>query len=103
MMNRTRNGVVYRLEDIDKATRDGVNQSFGHNGAAYDLFKYKGGVQCGHYWQEELYRMKDKTEKYISKGSEVSSIPKSYKPKPFGNEQSKVAPKDMPNAGAYPR
>ena len=41
MMQRTANGVVYRLEDIDKASRDGVNKTFGHNGQAYDLFKYK--------------------------------------------------------------
>ena len=37
-------GVVYRLEDIDKASRDGVNDQFGHKGEPYDLFKYKGGV-----------------------------------------------------------
>ena len=103
MMRRTSNGVVYRLEDIDKATRDGVNKSFGHKGQSYDLFKFKGGVQCGHFWQEELYRMKDKTEKYISKGEEVSSIPSSYKPNPRGNKDSKIAPKDMPNQGAYPK
>jgi len=103
MMRRTGNGVVYRLEDIDKATRDGVNKSFGHKGLAYDLFKYKGGRSCGHFFREELYRMKDKTEKYISKGEEVSSIPSSYKPNPRGNKDSKIAPKDMPNQGAYPK
>ena len=95
MMGRTSNGVVYRLEDIDKASREGVNKSFGHKGQSYDLFKYKGGVQCGHFFQEELYRMKDKTEKYISKGKEVDSVPKSYKPNPSGNKESKIAPKDM--------
>ena len=103
MMRRTGNGVVYRLEDIDKATREGVNKSFGHKGQSYDLFKYKGGVQCGHFWQEELYRMKDKTENYLSRGEEVSSIPSSYKPSPRGNKDSKIAPKDMPNQGAYPK
>ena len=106
MMNRTANGVVYRLEDIDKATRDGVNQSFGHEGMAYDLFKYKGGKYCGHFWQEELYRLKNKTEKgakYISKYKEVDSIPNSYKPTPRGRQEAKIAPKDMPNGGAYPQ
>lgn len=103
MMGRTSNGVVYRLEDIDKATRDGINRSFGHKGQSYDLFKYKGGKQCGHYWQEELYRMKDKTEKLISRGEEVNSIPNSYAPRPRGSEESKIAPKDMPNGGAYPK
>jgi hypothetical protein len=102
MMSRTSNGVVYRLEDIDKASREGVNRSFGHKGQSYDLFKYKGGVQCGHFFQEELYRMKDKTEKYISKGKEVDSVPKSYKPKPRGNKESKIAPKDMPDNGRHP-
>jgi hypothetical protein len=102
MMTRTKSGVVYRLEDIDKATRDGVNKSFGHGGNSYDLFKYKGGKYCGHYWQEELYRMKDKTEKYISKGEEVSNVPSSYKPNPRGNTESKIAPKDMKDRGAYP-
>jgi hypothetical protein len=102
MMGRTSNGVVYRLEDIDKASREGVNKSFGHKGQPYNLFKYKGGNQCGHFFQEELYRMKDKTEKYISKGKEVDSIPKSYKPNPSGNKESKIAPKDMPDNGRHP-
>lgn len=105
MMSRTGNGVVYRLEDIDQATRSGVNKSFGHKGDSYDLFKYKGGVQCGHIWQEELYRLKDKTEKgakYISKYQETNTIPTSYKPRPSGNAKSKIAPKDMPNNGHHP-
>ena len=108
MMQRTSNGVVYRLEDIDKASRAGVNKNFGHKGAAYDLFKYKGGSFCGHYWQENLYRLKKKTDgsfvedKALSSSQEVESIPKSYQPKPRGREQAKVAPRDMPNNGRYP-
>ena len=105
MMSRTSKGVVYRLEDIDKASSAGVNKSFGHNGNSYDLFKWKGGKQCGHYWSEQLYRLKKKTEKgakQISKYDETDSIPSTYKPKPRGNKESKIAPKDMPNGGAYP-
>ena len=102
MMGRTSNGVVYRLEDIDEASRSGVNSSFGHKKQPYDLFKFKGGNQCGHYWNEELYRMKSKTEKLISKGKETDSIPKTYKPTPRGNKESKIAPKDMPNNGHHP-
>ena len=108
MTKRTANGVVYRLEDIDKATRVGVNRSFGHKGAAYDLFKYKGGVNCGHFWQENLYRLKKKTngdyveDKSLSSSQEVESIPKSYQPKPRGRQDAKIAPKDMPNNGHHP-
>ena len=32
----------------------------------------------------------------------TDSIPSTYKPKPRGNKESKIAPKDMPNGGAYP-
>ena len=66
MMNRSSRNVVYRIEDIDKASRAGVNKSFGHKGQSYDLFKYKGGVNCGHYWSEVLYRLKSKTMKKVN-------------------------------------
>ena len=93
MMGRTSKGVVYRKEDIDQASFSGVNKSFGHKGNNYSLFKYKGGVNCGHYWSENLYRLKSKTEKYISKGKEVDSIPKSYTPKGEEYRTSEIATK----------
>ena len=102
MMTRTDKGVVYRKEDIDQASFSGVNKSFGHKGNNYSLFKYKGGVNCGHYWSENLYRLKSKTEKYISKGKEVNSIPNSYTPKGEEYRTSEIAPKDMPNNGHHP-
>jgi len=107
MMSRTASGVVYRLEDIDKASRAGVNSELGHKGQPYDLFKFKGGVNCSHYWKEVLYKLKQKDGKYVedkslSSSNEVNSIPKSYQPKPTGNAQSKVAPIDMPNNGHHP-
>ena len=108
MMSRSDNGVVYRLEDIDKASRQGINKSFGHKGQAYDLFKFKGGVNCGHFWSEQLYRLKKKADgsyyedKALSSSAEVNSIPKTYKPSPYGNKKSKIAPKDMPDNGHHP-
>jgi hypothetical protein len=108
MMRRTGSGVVYRLEDIDKASREGVNKKFGHKGQDYDLFKYKGGPECGHFWNENLYRLKKKTngdfveDKALSSSDEVNSIPKSYLPRPAGNKKAKIAPKDMPRGGHHP-
>jgi len=108
MMARTNRGVVYRLEDIDKASREGVNKKLGHKGQSYDLFKFKGGVNCGHYWSEQLYRLKKKKDgsyyedKSLSSSEEVESIPKSYKPTPRGRQQAKIAPKDMPDNGHHP-
>jgi glycerophosphoryl diester phosphodiesterase len=102
MMARTGKGVVYRKEDIDNASFSGVNNDFGHKGQNYSLFRFKGGIYCGHYWQEELYRMKSETEKYISKGKEVKSIPNSYQPKGKQYKEAGIAPTDMKNRGAYP-
>ncbi len=103
MMGRSNRKVVYRIEDIDKASRAGVNKSFGHKGKSYDLFKYKGGVNCGHYWSEVLYRLKSKTmKKAIQNYDEVNTIPKSYAPTPAGHKKAKIAPKDMPNDGHHP-
>ena len=103
MMNRSSRNVVYRIEDIDKASRAGINKSFGHKGQSYDLFKYKGGVNCGHYWSEVLYRLKSKTmKKAIQNYDEVDNIPKSYQPTPVGHKEAKIAPKDMPNDGHHP-
>jgi hypothetical protein len=106
LMNRN---MVYRIEDIDAASKKGVNKGFGHKGKAYDLFRFKGGVNCGHYWSEQLYRLKKKTNgKYIEKSDkikdyvETDNIPKSYKAKPRGWKDAEKAPKDMPNNGHHP-
>ena len=102
MMKKTAKGVVYRKEDIAQASFSGVNKSFGHKGQNYSLFRYKGGVNCGHYFNENLYRLKSKTEKYISKGKEVNDIPSSYTPKGKEYTDAKTAPKDMANNGHHP-
>lgn len=104
MMSKSRGGEVYRLEDIDRASREGVNQSLGHKGQPYDLFKYKGGVNCGHVWNQVLYRLKNKTVKSenIKDYDETNSIPKTYIISPRGTKEAVKAPKDMPNNGHHP-
>jgi len=107
MMGRTNRGVVYRIEDITQASFRGINNEHGHNGQNYSLFKYKGGVNCGHFWTELLYRRKTKTngepfvDKALSSSEQVNSIPK-YNPSPAGERESKIAPIDMPNNGHHP-
>ena len=105
MMRLSNQGVVYRLEDIDKASRDGVNDELGHKGRAYDLFKFKGGIYCRHAWKEVLYRLKKNTEEseYLKDYKKTRTIPSSYMPRPSGNKQARIAPYDMPNKGAYPK
>jgi hypothetical protein len=95
---------VYRIEDIDQASRKGVNSNFGHKSQPYDLFKYKGGVYCHHVWKKVLYRLKSKAiespQFYDYKRTRV--IPPTYNINPRGSAQAKVAPIDMPNGGHHP-
>ena len=95
---------VYRLEDIDQASRKGVNSNLGHNAQPYDLFKFKGGVYCHHVWKKVLFRLKNKSNesKEFSDYKRTRSIPKSYNINPRGTAQSIIAPVDMDNNGHHP-
>ena len=105
-MTLARAGFVYRIEDIDKASREGVNRQLGHKGRAYDLFRFKGGVYCRHAWKVILYRLKDGTElregQSLDDYKKTDSIPKTYTPKPRGIKDAVTAPENMPNQGHYP-
>ena len=105
MMRLSKSGVVYRLEDIDRASRDGVNMQLGHKGRPYDLFRFSGGVYCRHAWREVLYRLKSNTEpsKYLDDYKRTKTIPKSYQARPRGYKDSQKAPWNQPNHGAYPK
>jgi len=105
MMRLSKSGIVYRLEDIDKASRDGVNRELGHNKKPYDLFKFKGGIYCRHKWMRQLYRLKKNTKpsKDLSDYKKTRTIPKTYIKNPRGTKQSEIAPINMPNRGAYPK
>ncbi len=57
-------GKIYRIEDIEAMTDKPVNAGFGPKGAStYDIFKYKGGVNCHHYWEKLTYKRKDENVK----------------------------------------
>ena len=106
MMRLASAGFVYRLEDIDKASREGVNRQLGHKGRPYDLFRFKGGVYCRHAWKVILYRLKEGTElkdaESMDDYKKTDSIPKTYTPRPRGIKDAVIAPENMPNRGHYP-
>ena len=106
-MRLAKAGFVYRIEDIDKASREGVNKQLGHKGRKYDLFRFKGGVYCRHAWKVVLYRLKEGTELRDGQSldedyKKVDSIPKRYVRKPKGIKDAQIAPEKMPNQGHYP-
>ena len=106
MMRLAKQGTVYRIEDIDKASREGVNKQFGHKGKSYNLFKYKGGIWCTHAFAAVLYRLKSNTEliegQPLEDYKKVSSIPKTYKPTPRGIKESREAANRGNNWWKYP-
>jgi hypothetical protein len=107
MMSRTESGVVYRKEDIDQASFSGVNNEFGHNRQNYSLWLYSGGKYCHHFWNENLYRLKTKTDgtpyadKSLASSNEVSSI-EGYNPNPSGLTTAQTAPINRAGRGEYP-
>ena len=104
MMQWTGRGLVWTIEDIDRATEEGVNKQLGHNGQAYDLFKFKGGVYCRHIWKRVLYRLRANTEESnnLADYKTTGKIPTKYNRNPRGSKQAKKAPINMPNDGHYP-
>lgn len=62
MVELSNKGYVYRYEDIIAMGDNGVNSSFSPKGAStYNIFLYKGGVNCHHHWVRRIYyRKRDK-------------------------------------------
>ena len=103
MMALSRQGVVYTIEDIDKASRAGVNGGFSPEGkSTYDLFKYKGGCYCRHAWKQILYRRKKgaQVSENLKNYRRTGDIPSTYKRNPWGSKDAKKATFDLPNHGS---
>jgi len=110
MMNASKNGKVYRKEEISP---DGIstslsninaNKGFGpkENPAHYDIFKFKGGANCHHRWYRKIFMTRIGEGSTHINAAEIISTTKArnegFAPKP--NEQEvPVAPKQMKNKG----
>ena len=104
MMRLSKDGIIYRKEDIDQASFSGVNNELGHKRRNYSLFKFKGGIYCRHKWVRVLYRMKATAEpsEDLEDYKKTREIPAKYNIKPKGTRDSEIAPINMPDQGAYP-
>tara|TARA_R110002020_G_scaffold212120_2_gene418570 strand:+ start:15309 stop:17312 length:2004 start_codon:yes stop_codon:yes gene_type:complete len=59
---------IYRKEDIDRMSKlkGGANPGFGIDGANnYDIFLYKGGPQCFHFWLRQIYKAPKTDDNYV--------------------------------------
>ena len=93
MEGLTANKVVFRKEDINMMSFRGVNKELGHKGRNYSLLKFKGGKNCHHYWELQVYRKKS--------GKKVDSEAAYDKGlnEPKNPNEMPVRPIDMPNRG----
>ena len=95
---------IYRKEDIMQMSQLAVNAGWGLNGAAtYDIWLYKGGGACHHFWMRKTYMAKAEGVKpdVGNPNAEVSvnqAKKKGFKPE-TNDKKVAMRPKDMPNQG----
>jgi hypothetical protein len=95
---------VYRKEDILRMRKQEVNAGFGPNGAStYDIWLYKGGARCHHFWMRKTYlaKVEGVTPDAKNPNADVSvnqARKAGVKPE-TNNEKVAKRPVDMPNEG----
>ena len=67
----------YRKEDIIRAGSQAVNPGFGPRGAAtYNIWFYKGGPNCHHFWERRTYLKKDNEKITVGEARRlITSLP----------------------------
>jgi len=95
---------VYRKEDIDLASKKAVNKGLGPNGSdTYNIFLYKGGARCQHFWMRKIYLKSNNDQISSKKARELLNAldPALRKEANFEQNDPLVAkqPADMPNNG----
>ena len=95
---------IYRKEDIDMMSKKAVNAGWGLGGSdTYDIWLYKGGGSCSHFWMRKTYRSKRKggTADAKNPNSEVSvnkAKKEGFKPEVNAKDVAK-RPRDMADRG----
>lgn len=108
MMKLSRFGIVWRLEDIERASvgkKEEVNVDFRHKpNLKYDIFTLKGGIYCKHIWKRVLYRLKSNTQKSnnLDNYKVTKTIPKSYLKNPIGSKKAGIPTFRQAGQGKYP-
>jgi hypothetical protein len=91
---------VYRKEDIEKMSSQKVNEGWGPNGAdTYDVFLYKGGGACHHFWTRETYRKKADVNSPLADKITAAQARKKGEILPTNDKLVYTKPIDMPNQG----
>ena len=103
---------VYRKEDIVNANSQDLNPGFGHPEYAYmggelgtyNLFLFKGGPQCRHFWLRRIYKTSLRNAKQPITDAEVIGYTKAVSEGFTAKRNDKlvaIAPQRMKNNGYY--
>lgn len=95
---------LYRKEDIVKMSSTKVNEGWGAKGAdTYDIFLYKGGGACHHFWTRETYRKKQDVNSPLATEITPAQARKEGEILPTNNPLVYQKPINMPNQGFLPK
>ena len=103
-------GKVFRKEDIEEMSRNGVNGEFAHSGGKYDIFLYGGGVNCYHRWERRIFKKKRQEDGELYGGNamqntteiNVNQARREGAKIPKNSPDVAIAEIDKPNKGRYP-
>jgi hypothetical protein len=89
----------WRKEDIEAASQRAVNPGWGPNGAdTYDLFLYKGGGSCQHFWERRTYLRRNNKKVSVNRARAIireAGLP----PMEQNDPRVAVTPRSMTNRG----
>ena len=96
--------LVYRKEDIDKASQKVVQAGMGPNGSnTYNIFLYKGGVNCKHFWQRQIYLKRNNKKISVNEARrrilEIDPSDRADFRLPVNDKKVAQQPNDMKNGG----
>jgi len=95
---------LYTKEDLKDANSLDLNFGFGHNGGSYDIFLFKGGPQCRHFFSRRIFKTSLRNAKQPIEDSEIIGYTKA-KSEGFTAERNDklvaIAPQSMKNNGYY--
>jgi len=96
---------LYRKEDIElMSQKANTNPGWGPNGAdTYDIFLYKGGGACHHFWTRETYKRFTDPRRKGAQEITPAQARKSGEILPTNNMLVYTAPINMPNKGFLPK
>ena len=96
---------LYRKEDIENTNSNIVNPGQGHNGENYNLFLYKGGVNCKHKWLRQTYVSFDNVKIDVNNPNATkisTNKAEKYGYRVRNPKEVAMIPFDMPNNGHHP-